>query len=495
MTSRRRSARASSWWTPRRAAVVSTLSVACLLRLVGGGGSIGYDAAYALAWGEDLLAGRLPDYGGAVTPTPHPLLNAVGLLAALLGPVADEVLLAIAHVAFGALVVVGAVLAARLAGPLAGAVVAATLLTRAAIVDNTLDAGIDAAFAALVVGALASELRAPHSGRRVLALLALAGCLRPDAWLLSLAYLVYRLARRAPDATAAAPACRRPLVRWQLVLLAGAAPAVWMGCDLLVTSDPLYSLTATRDLAAELARPRGAARAAELLPEYLTHVAGSAAAWVGALGALAALWLAPARAQPTLAVLVLGCVAFLGLGLAGLPLIIRYAFLPAIVLCVFCGVLAALPGMVPARRGATWGCAVAVIALLALELPSQLRRADHVIEATAARAAIQRDLERLTKEPAVRAAVRACGRVWSTSHRPIPLLAVWLDRPTSRFETGSPERDDRGVVVDPATVRVAQQFRLRGADGRVAPARLTAGFVEIARTESWRAYRRCDATS
>jgi len=279
------------------------------------------------------------------------------------------------------------------------------------------------------------------------------------------------------------------------VLLAMAAPVVWMSWDLAVTGDPLHSLTSTRELASELGRPRGAGSAVELLPQYLMNVAGGAVAWMGVIGALACLWLAQKRSRPVVTVLGLGCLAFLVLGVAELPLIIRYAFLPAIVLCVCCGTLVALPRLARSRRGAAAACAAAAVVLLVLELPDQLRRGNHGRNAAVSRAAIQADLERLTLLSTVRDAVQACPRVWSTSHRPLPLLAIWLDLPVGRLRSGTPDRGDRGVVIDPATDRIAQEFRLLGADGRAARPSLPAGFVEVGRTASWRAYRRCGGNS
>ena len=66
------------------------------------------------------------------------------------------------------------------------------MLTRPAIVRDTLIGYQDLPFAALVVGAVLLEAqRPPPRGSPVLVLLALAGLLRPEAWVLSGLYWLY----------------------------------------------------------------------------------------------------------------------------------------------------------------------------------------------------------------------------------------------------------------------------------------------------------------
>ncbi len=72
-----------------------------------------------------------------------------------------------------------------------GAVAAAIVLTRAPFLSNGLRAYIDLPYIALCLAALLVEAKRPRAGWPVLALLALAGLLRPEAWLFSFAYLAY----------------------------------------------------------------------------------------------------------------------------------------------------------------------------------------------------------------------------------------------------------------------------------------------------------------
>src|ERR1700758_4797495 len=66
------------------AACVVVLAVA--LRLIAGVGFVNYDTLYALAWGGQLSRGQPPAYDVAVAPTPHPLLELLGVGLAPLGP-------------------------------------------------------------------------------------------------------------------------------------------------------------------------------------------------------------------------------------------------------------------------------------------------------------------------------------------------------------------------------------------------------------------------
>ena len=60
------------WWP-----VPAVVAVAAALALTFGPGYAGYDASWALVWGEQIAGGALPTYESAVAPTPHPLANAV----------------------------------------------------------------------------------------------------------------------------------------------------------------------------------------------------------------------------------------------------------------------------------------------------------------------------------------------------------------------------------------------------------------------------------
>ena len=96
---------------------------------------------------------------------------------------------------------------------------------------------VDIPYAALVLGAILAEARRPRTTLPLI-LLALAGLLRPEAWLFSFAYVAWRRDLR-------------------LLPLAAAAPVLWLVHDQIVTGDWLHSLTDTRDNAETLQRITG----------------------------------------------------------------------------------------------------------------------------------------------------------------------------------------------------------------------------------------------
>src|SRR5215217_2181760 len=194
-----------------------------------------YDARYALLWAQDVANGHLPEYTADFAPTPHPLQTAFGLLALPFGDAADDVLVLVTLLAFGALVYLAYALGAQLFSPWVGLVAALVVLTRPAMERDALLAYQDVPFAALVVGAVLVEARRPRAGVPALALLAVAGLLRPEAWVLSGLYVLWIW--RETD--------RRVLV----LALAAAAPVIWALSDWIVTGDPLHSLHGTADLA------------------------------------------------------------------------------------------------------------------------------------------------------------------------------------------------------------------------------------------------------
>ena len=82
-------------------------------------------------------------------------------------------------------------LGAELFHPWVGVVAALVVLTRPAMERDALIGYQDMPFAVLVIGAVLLEARRPRRGVAVLALLALAGLLRPEAWVLAGLYWLY----------------------------------------------------------------------------------------------------------------------------------------------------------------------------------------------------------------------------------------------------------------------------------------------------------------
>ena len=460
------------------------LLIAVGLRLVYGPGHVGYDAVWALEWGREAVGGSVPGFEVTGAPTPHPLANAVALALAPLGDRALTIVLALSWLSLAALGVLAFLLGRRLYSGWVGAAFAVVVLTRPLLVRETHQAIIDIPFLALVVAALLVEVGRPRRRTLVAALLLAAGLLRPEGWLLGLAWLVY--ARRDGQ--------RPEVMRWAVLVLA--APVLWALCDLLVTGDPLYSLHGTQDLAETLERPREVGTAFGAMPAYLRSALGDPIMWLGLAGAAAGLLGFYERTLLPAALAVAGILGFLALGLADLPLLIRYLLVPAVMLCLFCGLLAFGWTAVP-RADRAWRAwlAAGVLCLVAVAVyaPRQARALDATREQGMARSAIQDDLHRIADDPAVRSAAARCPLLWVPDPRPRVLLAYWLERSpgaigVARTQAGRPAR---GLVIVYARPEVAQRFTLTAPTPPAGRAALPAGGRRVAQNASWLVVEDC----
>src|SRR4051812_27909624 len=309
---------------------------ACLAGLVAalwalyGLGFTGYDTMFGLAWGQDLASLRVPQFEGSVHPTPHPLVMLVGAGLSPLG--AEGTALALQVLALGALAALG-LAAFRLGSALfsvpVGVLFALFLLSRPFLAGAALEALVDVPFLALLLAAAAVEARRPRAGTPVLALLAVAGLLRPEAWLFGALYAGYLL----PPLGAGE--------RLRACAIAVVAPVVWLGMDLCVTGDPLYSLHGTQDLAERIRRPRGFGNAFDLLPHHLDRLLQTPLVWLGLGGTVVALALLYERSLLPAALLAIGLAGFPILGLLHVSLIERYVLVPAAMLALFAAVAVA----------------------------------------------------------------------------------------------------------------------------------------------------------
>ena len=238
--------------------------------------------------------------------------------------------------------------------PATGAVLALILLTRPILVHQALTANVDVPFLALVLAAATLEAARPRRGLPVLALLAVAGLLRPEAWLLSAAYLVWLWPATHGRQRAAA------------VAVALSAPVLWGLFDLVAAGDPLHSLIGTHRAATRIGRPQGIDRAVRLTPEYGRQVpAGHPHAHRGFSAAAAALRWGPAGAALLpVAIAAVGVAAFLVLGLGRQPLLARYLAVPGAMLALFCA--AAVTAWLDPRRAPPAGPRAAVVSVAAL---------------------------------------------------------------------------------------------------------------------------------
>jgi hypothetical protein len=468
----------------KSAAAIALAALA--LWLIAGVGFVNYDTLYALVWGAQLTRGQTPQYDLPIAPTPHPLVELLGVPLAPLGAsAATAIVVALAFLALAASAWIVYRLGSEWFGRGAGVVAALALLTRVPVLSYGVRAYVDVPYTLLVLAALLVETRRRRAGAPVLSLLALAGLLRPEAWAFSAVYWVY-LAVCSTRSYPARP--RRELIR--LALLAASAPLLWVASDLLVTGDPLWSLTNTRHTAAALRRASGIADVPEYVPRRIGEVLQPAVLAGAALGgALSLLWLR-SRAGLGAVAGALAVLVFAAMAAAGLPIDTRYAFLSGAILCVFCGAGAfgwtALPR--GERRRAAWMAGgVAVVVALVATLPGQLRSAHRELAKLARQQTIQSELVSLVHSGAI--ALR-CGPVGVPNHAPVPLLALYLKARPAQIVSAEARPIQRGSYVDPASLEVEREYVLDPRDPHAAVS-IPPGFVAAAANRSWLIFRRC----
>jgi hypothetical protein len=477
-----------------------------------------YDTIYALVWGRELAHGVSPDYGAALPPTPHPLADLLGVLTTPLGDGAITVTMIIAYASLALVAYFVYRLGTLWFDRPIGALAAAIVLTRAPFLSNGLRAYVDVPYIALVLGALLIETKRPRAGWPVLTLLALAGLLRPEAWLFSVAYLIYLALDPGRSSGGPEGETRTPLDRadtqsaglirpalgrargvlvsptgFALASLALAAPILWAVFDWITAGSPTYSFTGTRETVDTLARHTGPIDLVLWGPRAL----GEVLQWPGMVGAAGGVALALAflrrRATLGLAAAALALGAFALLAAAGLAIIARYTMLGAAILAVFVAV--GLLGWRLLESGHPWrgrwqAFAGLVLAMFVIWLPNQWNLDSTVHGDLADQGEIERDLSDLVDSGAF--AVPLCGPIAVPNHRAIPRLAFGLDvKPTaivSASEEGIPRH---GYFLDPASPFVIHNFILDPNDPTRFSLTPPRDFRRVAANDSWILYRRC----
>jgi hypothetical protein len=465
------------------AAVIGVTGVAGLAAILEPNAYPSYDYAFALASAQDVLAGRGTGYEVPVySPVSHPLTLLEALAVVPLGDLAFPVFTAVALLALGLLCLsvfrIGAAIASWHVGLLAAAIV----FTSPVIFELSVRTYGDIAFAALMTAALALEIERPRRGWPVLAVLALAGLLRPEAWLFSAAYWLYLA----------------PPLAWRdrigLSAIAAAAPTLWLTADFLLTGDPLHS--------AEVARVYTEKADATTSPHDVWVAVRSLTGWpilVGALAGIALAWRRGTRELRLLLVVGAGAFAatvapsFLGES----PVLRRYLVVPGAVLSLLFAV--ACLGWTGSRSSApAWRAAGTGLLLLAVVVLAGAR-ADHWDghrHAQERRVTFLEHLRRWATDTPQRAYLTAPGcrpiRVPGYAYR--PFLRYWLDVPPRAVSFYVPDATPLdGIVLLPTPadhyqslmlIHVGRQMR----DNFLGDPRFSKRFHRVAATARWELY-------
>jgi hypothetical protein len=471
-------------------------AIAGVLWLIFPFGFPNYDTVYMLVWGDELAHGASPDAGAPLAPTPHPLAELWGLVISPFGAVsASDLTTVLAYLALGAIAYLVFRLGELWFDRAIGVVAALVVLTRAPFLSNGLRAYVDLPYIALVLAALVVETKRARAGWPVLALLAVAGLLRPEAWLFSAVYLAYLLLERDPDRG------RFTLRRHSsvgggellpLVALAASAPVLWGIFDLITAGDPLYSFTGTRDTVESLQRETGPVDLVRYGPRRLGEVMQIPGLLGAAAGMVLGLVFMRSRSAIGVVAAVLAGAAFAILACAGLAVIPRYTMLASAVLCVFAA-LALLGWRLlakehPWRR--RWQLIAAVVAVAFLvQAPQQWDYLRTVHDDLDEQSAIESDLHDLADSGAFES---DCVPISVPNHRAVPRLAAWLDLEPSQIVSSSEQRQPaRGYFLDPANEDVVHHFVLDPNDPRRLTTKVPPGFRQVDRNESWILYARC----
>jgi hypothetical protein len=438
-----------------------------------------YDYAFAFSAAQDIVHGRETGYVVPVySPVPHPLNLLAAMFALPLGSLDFPFYTTLTLVALAVLTWAAYRLAARLGGWPAGLLAGAAVYLSPAIFELGARTYGDVGFAAFVLGALVLEVARPKRGVPVMALLAGAGLIRPEAWLLAGAYWLYLFPGRPWGE------------RLRLAAIALAAPVAWAAMDLLLTGDALHSAEMTRDYAQ---RNRGTSPADTAL-EALVGWPVLAGALPGALLA----WRRDRRA--TALILATGALCFAataGPSLTGdAPVLRRYLIVPAAIASVLFAVacLGWIGERAPAVRRA-WTAAGLALLLLALVVEVPARRDGWAVDrrAQTGRHLLLTELQdwATSRAASPRLTDRSCWPIRTPGYGYRPYLRYWLDVPAKAVAFSFRKADPRrGAVLLPTRRDRYQRIMLGDAGERTATELLAdpafrRTFDVVARTSRW----------
>lgn len=492
---------------------------------------VNYDSAWSLNWMRDLAGLSRPNLNRLFSPTPHPLSDLVSLFltpwssypsylesVGAVGTEAETALIAFALFWLGALGVVTYRLGQAWFGVSAGLIAAVLVLTREPVLSYGLRTYLDLPYAVFLLLALLTETKRPRNGYRTVAWLTLAGLLRPEAWLLTAAYVGYVAVMQArsdgnADDDHAPAATWAHRISWRriagLVALALVAPLGWILEGLVLSGDAFLALTGTQQNAADLDRVTGIGSAFTVMPRRLGEIVREPVLLAAAGGVVLSLALLRRRVALGVGAGIAAGLGFFALAAAGLPLLTRYLVFPATLLILFAA--AGLVGWTRLPADHRWRrpwqafAAVSLVAFLVF-LPSQVHRLDRLQNALALQQRVIGDLRTVTGD-AVRPALAsvACGSggeyfdtpsngapaVALPNHRAVPQVRLWLGTDSTggsqtvrAFVPGTHPT----ILLIPSSTRVARGFILDPADKGKGLPTPPAGHVPAGAYGSWRVY-------
>ena len=451
-----------------------------------------YDAYYHLVWGRELLDGVTPTFEAYAAPTEHPLYVAIcALLGAVFGTDADRVLVLFTALSMVALVWAVYRLGRACFGEWPGRAGAFFVGTSFALLLFAAKAYVDVPFLAVVLWAAALEAEKPaargergwsRAGLLPMGLLAVAGLLRPEAWVLAGLYWLWCGWRR-----------------WDLLALAVVAPLLWALTDYAVTGDALFSLHSTSALADALGRERGVAHVPGSFVRFLADTARPPVALAGVIGMVLAVWLSPRPPRRALhvpfALFGAGALTFVGTGVAGLSIIPRYLTVPSIALCLFAGFC--VLGFVERSREGTDGVVrrrwarvmVAGAVLGVVFVAARFTVIDNLFTELRYIRSTHQTLVALLESPAVTQG-RECGPITFPNYRLVPDTRWLLDLPAAAVGARSDARRPHGVAI--FTVGDKTLHRYGYADGASRTTTVVdPGFRRVAANAQFAAYVSC----
>jgi hypothetical protein len=393
-----------------------------------------YDSYYSMLWGREMLGGQWPIFDTYRAPTPHPAATFVGAIVSPLGHGAERVWIALCVISFVALVAGVYRLASHAFTPLVGLVAGLLVVTRFDFPFYAARGYIDIAYMAFVVWAAVLEARSPRRGAPVLVLLAIAGMLRPEAWVMSGLYWLW-ISWRAGWGQ-----------RIRYAALAAVGPLVWAATDFASTGDPLWSLTYTSAFAEELGRSQAAGDLPSAMWAFLVKLAKFPVLMGGIAGFGLAALLVPRRMTMPLVLLAVGVGTFLLVGLGGFSVIDRYLLVVSMMVMVFCAV--ALAGWTMLREGSwprrLWALGAVLLVAYGVGFTATRVNVGQLDRELTFRGDAHAALHAVLDDPAVQAAKR-CGPITVPNHKLVPDVRWIEDLPDGAVLTRSQGLNEGGV--------------------------------------------------